>query len=60
MIFLNKTNQGNPTSERNKYMVLRLDFSKLQVGDTMGDMKENFNKLVCPLLKGSKVSQVSQ
>jgi hypothetical protein len=43
---------SNPTSERNKYMVLRLDFSQLRVGNTMGDMKENFNNLVCPILKG--------
>ncbi|MDR1005029.1 MAG: ATP-binding protein [Prevotellaceae bacterium] len=43
---------SNPTSEHNKYMVLRLDFSQLRVGDTMGDMEENFNNLVCPLLKG--------
>ncbi|MDR0895883.1 MAG: AAA family ATPase, partial [Prevotellaceae bacterium] len=42
---------SNPTPEHNKYMVLRLDFSKLPVGDTMGEMETNFNNLVCPVLE---------
>ncbi|MDR1005145.1 MAG: ATP-binding protein [Prevotellaceae bacterium] len=42
---------SNPTPERNQYMVLRLDFSKLSVGDTMEEMEVRFNSQVCPVLE---------
>lgn len=43
---------SNPTPERNQYMVLRFDFSKLVLADNMGDLERNFNNLLCPVIQG--------
>ncbi|MDR0894762.1 MAG: ATP-binding protein [Prevotellaceae bacterium] len=43
---------GNaPTSRKNQYMVLRLNFSQLSVSGTMEEMKADFNRVVCPALR---------
>ena len=42
---------NNPTAQHNKYMVLRLDFSKMVVADTLEKMEQNFNDLLCPIMK---------
>ena len=41
----------NPTDEHNRYMVLRLDFSRMVLADSLKGLEENFNKLICPVLK---------
>ena len=41
----------NPTGEQNKYMVLRLDFSKLVLADNLKDLEKNFNRITCPVIK---------
>lgn len=38
---------SHPTSECNKYMVLRYDFSKMVVADDMEGLEQNFNDLNC-------------
>ena len=43
---------SHPTAERNKYMVLRLDFSKLVLANSVDGLEKNFNDLLCPLLRG--------
>jgi hypothetical protein len=43
---------SHPTSEHNKYMVLRFDFSKLIMADTMEELEDNFNTLLCPSIRG--------
>ena len=43
---------SNPTGEQNKYMVLRLDFSKMVVADNLKELEANFNKIFAPDLKG--------
>ena len=40
-----------PTSEHNKYMVLRFDFSKLVLADNLKDLEKNFNRMTCPTIK---------
>lgn len=42
----------HPTKERNSFLILRLDFSKLGVADTAEGLERNFHDLVCPVLKG--------
>jgi hypothetical protein len=42
----------HPTPEHNKYMVLRFDFSKLMMADTMEELEHNFNTLLCPAIRG--------
>ena len=42
---------NHPTNEQNKYMVLRMDFSKLVVADNLKDLEKNFNRIICPLMK---------
>ncbi len=37
----------HPTSEHNRYMVARYDFSKMVMGATMEDLEQNFNDLNC-------------
>lgn len=45
------TNIGqHPTAERNSFMVLRLDFSKLSMADTAEGLERNFHDMVCPVL----------
>ena len=41
----------NPTDEHNRYLVLRLDFSRMVLADSLKGLEENFNKLICPVLK---------
>ena len=41
---------NNPTSQHNKYMVLRLDFSTMAVADSLEQLEENFNNLICPAI----------
>jgi hypothetical protein len=43
---------NNPTDEHNKYMVLRFDFSAMMMADTMEELGENFNTLLCPAIRG--------
>ncbi len=43
---------SHPTGEQNKYMVLRLDFSKMVVADNLKELERNFNKIFAPDLKG--------
>lgn len=40
----------HPTAERNSFMVLRLDFSKLSMADTVEGLERNFHDMVCPVL----------
>lgn len=44
---------NHPTPERNKYMVLRFDFSKLVLADNMAGLERNFNNLLCPIIQDS-------
>ena len=37
----------NPTAEHNQYMVVRYDFSKMVMSDTMEGLEVNFNRLNC-------------
>lgn len=37
----------NPTPEHNKYMIIRYDFSKMVMADTIGGLVQNFNDLNC-------------
>lgn len=41
----------NPTGEQNRYLVLRLDFSKLVVADNLKDLEKNFNRALCPAIR---------
>ena len=36
----------NPTKERNKYMILRMDFSKIEISSDVKKIEENFNVIV--------------
>ncbi len=36
----------NPTKERNKYMILRLDFSKIEISNDVSKIEERFNHIV--------------
>lgn len=38
----------HPTDERNQYMVMRFDFSKLVLADNLEKLEENFNNMLCP------------
>lgn len=42
----------NPTPEHNKYIVIRFDFSKMVMADTMEGLERNFNNLNCNVLEG--------
>lgn len=42
----------HPTSERNQYMVMRFDFSKMVLADNLEKLEKNFNDLLCPAIKG--------
>ena len=42
---------AHPTAEHNQYLVMRFDFSKMVVADNMASLEENFNDLLCPLIK---------
>lgn len=47
----------NPTAERNRYMVLRFDFSAMVMADTVEGLEQNFNNLNCApieMISGSK------
>lgn len=37
----------HPTQEHNRYLVIRYDFSKMVMSDTLGDLETNFNDLNC-------------
>lgn len=41
---------NNPTKEHNKYLVLRFDFSKMAVTDTLEGLQKNFNDLNCGVI----------
>ena len=41
---------SNPTKEHNKYLVLRFDFSKMVVTDTLEGLQKNFNDLNCGVI----------
>lgn len=41
---------AHPTDERNQYMVMRFDFSKLVLADTLEGLEESFNDLLCPAI----------
>lgn len=43
---------SHPTPEHNRYMVLRFDFSKMVVTDTLEGLQKNFNDLNCGVLRG--------
>ena len=43
---------ANPTGEQNKYLVLRLDFSRMVLADNLQDLEKNFNDMLCPAVKG--------
>lgn len=43
---------NNPTSERNKYMVMRFDFSKMVLANTVEGLEKNFNDMLCPSIQG--------
>lgn len=38
---------SQPTVEHNQYMVIRYDFSKMVMADSMGGLEQNFNDLNC-------------
>ncbi|MDR0962867.1 MAG: AAA family ATPase, partial [Mediterranea sp.] len=42
---------NNPTSEHNKYMVLRFDFSQLVMTKSMEGLEKQFNNMLCPVIK---------
>lgn len=42
----------NPTKEHNKYIVIRFDFSKMVMSDTIEGLQKNFNNLNCGMLQG--------
>ena len=42
---------SHPTGEQNKYMVLRLDFSKMVVADNLKELERNFNQVICPVIR---------
>ena len=42
---------SHPTGEQNKYMVLRLDFSRMVLADNLKDLEKNFNDMLCPTVK---------
>ena len=45
------THIGNhPTPERNKYMVMRFDFSKLVLSNNVEGLEKNFNNMLCPAI----------
>lgn len=41
---------NHPTSEKNKYMVMRFDFSQLALANSMEGLEKNFNDLLCPAI----------
>lgn len=43
---------SHPTIEQNKYMVMRFDFSKLVLSDTVEGLEKNFNDMLCPSIEG--------
>ena len=42
----------NPTKEHNQYIVIRFDFSKMVISDTMEGLQKNFNDMNCGMLRG--------
>ncbi|MDR0939096.1 MAG: ATP-binding protein [Mediterranea sp.] len=42
----------HPTGERNKYMVLRFNFSQLVMADNMEGLEQNFNRLASSPIRG--------
>lgn len=41
---------SHPTSEKNKHMVMRFDFSQLALTNSMEGLEKNFNDLLCPAI----------
>lgn len=41
---------SHPTSEKNKYMVMRFDFSQLALANSMEGLEKSFNDLLCPAI----------
>lgn len=44
---------SHPTAEHNRYMVIRFDFSKIVMADTIEGLKQNFNDLNCDVIAGT-------
>lgn len=42
---------NHPTREKNKYMVMRFDFSQLVLADNLTDLEKNFNDMICPVMR---------
>lgn len=42
---------NHPTREKNKYMVMRFDFSQLVLADNLTNLEKNFNDMICPVMR---------
>lgn len=42
---------NHPTREKNKYMVMRFDFSQLVLADNLTELEKNFNDMICPVMR---------